>query len=487
MDEEKKEGTTELVEQEETNCDNQKKNDKDIEEGQENLLEEERTIFDDYEDLLKKFVNQCVVARDYTFKETKAMDDEFIRNLRKLNNYLDGKIEKTEEKKVEITVEILQVLNPMVERLTEIETMIDYLPNNLIVSIASNYDLFLSRLLKKIILDKNMVSIIGKELQLSEVVKYNTKEELISTCVDEFIDDLMRKSHKEQIQWIEKKFKIDIINSFNDWKSIYLFFEIRNVIVHNEAVVSRIFLGNLKKEGIASDKYEIGKKIVFRNEDIRKYIKTLIDFIVYLYSLVLKKNYNKTEDIEQIDTIINDVVYKFLCKSEYLQVISIVDYILRNNQQHSSADEFLFTINKCIALKARKNESYKKILDRLDWSNCDNKFRMAKAVLLEDYDAACKIMEVLDKDNMLQAYIEWPLFKEFVSTEEFKQKFRELYGIEFEAKMADISAEKAQYLSDKKLLEVEEFEVIEEPKEELKESKAVEALIKDEAAVTDAS
>ena len=53
--------------------------------------------------------------------------------------------------------------------------------------------------------------------------------------------------------------------------------------------------------------------------------------------------------------------------------------------------------------------------------------------------------------------------------------------------MADISAEKAQYLSDKKLLEVEEFEVIEEPKEELKESKAVQALIKDEAAVTDAS
>ena len=67
------------------------------------------------------------------------MDDELLRNLRKLNNYLDGKIEKTEEKKVEITVEILQVLNPMVERLTEIETMIDYLPNNLIVSIASNY------------------------------------------------------------------------------------------------------------------------------------------------------------------------------------------------------------------------------------------------------------------------------------------------------------------------------------------------------------
>ena len=45
-----------------------------------------------------------------------------------------------------------------------------------------------------------MVSIIGKEIQLSEVVKYNTKEELISTCIDEFIDDLMRKSHNEQIE-----------------------------------------------------------------------------------------------------------------------------------------------------------------------------------------------------------------------------------------------------------------------------------------------
>lgn len=80
---------------------------------------------------------------------------------------------------------------------------------------------------------------------------------------------------------------------------------------------------------------------------------------------------------------------------------------------------------------------------------------MAKSVLLDDYQNACRIMETLDKEEMLQAYIEWPLFKHFVKSQEFKEKFKELYGIEFESKMAAISEEKAKYLSDKNILDVE--------------------------------
>lgn len=80
---------------------------------------------------------------------------------------------------------------------------------------------------------------------------------------------------------------------------------------------------------------------------------------------------------------------------------------------------------------------------------------MAKSVLLDDYQNACRIMETLDKEEMLQAYIEWPLFKHFVKSQEFKEKFKELYGIEFESNMAAISEEKAKYLSDKNILDVE--------------------------------
>ena len=413
-------------------------------------------LYTSFNDLMQRFIMQCSVARKYTFQEMSKVIDDMERNEKKIKTYFDEQVAKTgDEEGGEITVEQIQILNPMIEEQKEIDMKFEYLPSNLIVSIASNYDLFLSKLLKKVILDKNMVGVVGKELKLSEVVKYNTKEELISTCVDDVIDDLMRKSHKEQIQWIENKFKIDIINSFNDWKSVYLFFEIRNLVVHNDGVISRIFLGDLRNEGIAVEKYEIGKKIIFDIGNIKKLIKSLIDFSVYTFSLLLRKLYPTEKYSEMIDSIINTIVYNFLCKKEYLQAISIVEYILRNNQEHTSGYKFTLTINKCIALKERRQDSYKRILEALDWSNCENQYKMAKSVLLDDYQNACRIMETLDKEEMLQAYIEWPLFKHFVKSQEFKEKFKEVYGIEFESKMAAISEEKAKYLSDKNILDVE--------------------------------
>ena len=66
------------------------------------------------------------------------------------------------------------------------------------------------------------------------------------------------------------------------------------------------------------------------------------------------------------------------------------------------------------------------MLERLDWSNCENQFKLARDVLLENYDDACLMMEQLDKDEMLYAYIEWPLFKRFIKTQQFKEKFKSI-------------------------------------------------------------
>ena len=101
-------------------------------------------------------------------------------------------------------------------------------------------------------------------------------------------------------------------------------------------------------------------------------------------------------------------------------------------------------INKCIALKHLKKESYKQIIEKEDWSNCKDLFLLAKFVLIDDYLEAVKYMKKLsDDEEMRFNYIQWPLFEWFRETEEFHSTFKEIYGIEFEEELSHIAEEKA--------------------------------------------
>lgn len=94
-----------------------------------------------------------------------------------------------------------------------------------------------------------------------------------------------------------------------------------------------------------------------------------------------------------------------------------------------------------------------KILSKLDWSNCEHDFKFARAILMGETEQACEIMESLNKENMVLAYIEWPLCRDFIKTDEFKTKFKEIYGTDFEETLSKLSEERSQYLYENKIIE----------------------------------
>ena len=59
-------------------------------------------------------------------------------------------------------------------------------------------------------------------------------------------------------------------------------------------------------------------------------------------------------------------------------------------------------------------------------------FQLAVAVLKEDYKLAASKMESAKSDVDNVAYCEWPLFKDFRNTDEFKVEYQRLFGQGFE-------------------------------------------------------
>ena len=102
-------------------------------------------------------------------------------------------------------------------------------------------------------------------------------------------------------------------------------------------------------------------------------------------------------------------------------------------KKHSSEEARLrFVINRAQTYKwTGDEEGCKKILSAEDWTATDLKFRLALAVLRDDFVGANELVSQIGaKDHSIDshAYREWPLFKDFRKFPDFISLFEKIFG-----------------------------------------------------------
>ena len=107
-----------------------------------------------------------------------------------------------------------------------------------------------------------------------------------------------------------------------------------------------------------------------------------------------------------------------------------------NTLKNTSSDNIrrINLINLCIAHKFSGDEkSCNSVLDSEDWTACGPQFRLAVAVLKDDFKNAVAIMDSIGKNGSVsrEDYSTWPLFKIFRKSKEFLATYRKLFGEEF--------------------------------------------------------
>ena len=245
------------------------------------------------------------------------------------------------------------------------------------------------------------------------------------------MDDLFRNAHQDQIKWLEKTFNLSIKDTFKEWNGIILFFEIRNIIIHNDGVINRIFLANTAKSKFAN-KPQLGKKIMVDIESLDKMIDRVIEFVTYTSLCLVAKLYNKSDAYDKyVDSVIQ-VIYDLLVNKKYKAAVNLVNYCMSNNIKNSNGSRLTILINKCIALKHLNDDTYIDLLNEEDWSNSNNLFLLAKYALMEDLKNVSKYMILLgDDEQNLHSYIEWPLFDWVRDSVEFHQAFKQVSPVIF--------------------------------------------------------
>jgi hypothetical protein len=206
--------------------------------------------------------------------------------------------------------------------------------------------------------------------------------------------------------------------------------ERRNLLVHCNGVVSAQYLKNCAEHKAKIPKnLKLGQQLGVSPEYFNSSYRCIFELTVKLTHVLWRKL--MPNELEYADSTLNDICYDLIENEEYDLAISLLDFATDILKKHYSDEARLtFVINRAQAYKwTGKKQVTLSLLAKEDWTAASDKFRLAEAVLRDDYSKACIIMKEMGAESKVNKslYRDWPLFKEFRKRPEFHRTFQEVF------------------------------------------------------------
>jgi len=323
-------------------------------------------------------------------------------------------------------------------------SIVNTIERSLFVSLFASFDKFVGDLVNALYFENtDLYKNINREVPLSEILKFDSIESLKNSVLDKEIETLRRKSYTEQFSDLEKRFSIKL-TKFDKWPAFVESSQRRNLFTHCDGVVSKQYIDvctennyKLDEQLKVGDQLSIGPAYLFSS------CETITEVAVMLGQTLWRKTNPK--NINKADSHLNSLIFDFLHMEQWRKAIPLSKFAL--NLPEHSGDQILrmLHVNYAIALKSiGETKAAKSILDRKDWGAVSYDFRLAYAVLTEDYQNAKILMSKIGSDGELireMAYHDWPLFREFRETTEFLEGYENVYGYKYATKLTLLAEE----------------------------------------------
>jgi hypothetical protein len=304
-------------------------------------------------------------------------------------------------------------------------------PPSLFVSMVSQFDGYLSELSRGLFgLRPEKLRSLQRSISLADVALFKSIDELKKHLLDTEIDDVLRKSHLDQLKWLGKKFDFTIDEDDSLIKAFIEVTERRNLWVHAEGQASKEYIELMNSLGLPVE-VEVGELLHISRQYMEDAHATVYQIAVRLSQISWR---NSREDhLEHQDDLLHDVSYDLLCEKRYALARSILDFAFTLKKTSNDVSRRMFCINRAIAFKfGGKEEEVAKILSKFDWTATAPKFKMAISVLSDRPEEAINMMRDMPKDHdsgiTEESYRKWPLFLDLRSNPDFVASFEKIFG-----------------------------------------------------------
>jgi hypothetical protein len=307
------------------------------------------------------------------------------------------------------------------------------LPESLFVSLISQYDAFIGRLLVSIYEAKpEMLNSSEKSLTFSQIVQLGGIEEAREFIVEKEVDSVIRDSHSDHFLYLENKLGIPLRKDLKIWNQFIEITERRNLFVHCDGVISRQYINKCKELGLNVEKFKIGDRLSVPHEYFKKSFEILYELAVKLTHTVWRKL--KIDEIEQADDSLNNICYGLLEIGEFSLADNLLEFACEQKRHHNEATKNILIINKILSKHLQgKTDECIKMVESKDWSASSDEFKLAILVLQEKEESVYEMMKKIGKNGQLgkDEYKMWPLFYKIRKKQEFKDLFKEIFTEEY--------------------------------------------------------
>lgn len=396
----------------------------------------ERTLFGPEIDSFVLNVESLSRANRQTVKVVTTSTEELAKKFTTLLKE-KGVVTKSKDGKTTFQIEPAdaQVFKKRLKDLLSSYVAMKKIPETFFCSLVHQYDAFLGRLLRVAFYVKpETLNASQKQISFSELMSFDSLQKAREHLIEKEIESIIRESHDDQFAWMENRFGLQLRKDLPIWPVFIEMTERRHLFVHCDGVVSSQYVSVCDKHQVKfGDQISVGCLLTVDEKYFEQGVNCILEVGIKLGHVLWRKL--QSDDLLGADTSLHRITYDLLSAEEYGLTKTLLQFATNTLKKYSSDNiRRINLVNLAIAhyYLGEKPEAIQ-LLDAHDWSACEDKFKLAVAVLRDDYQGAEKLMQKIGKKGEVKKedYSSWPLFKTFRDSKEFLRTYRKLFGKDF--------------------------------------------------------
>jgi hypothetical protein len=309
-------------------------------------------------------------------------------------------------------------------------------PQSYFSALISQYDSFLGGLLRCLFhAQPGLLEGSERGLAYSQLCTFQNLEEAKNEIIEKEIESILRESHTQQFEIMQNRFSVKLKKDLPIWPVFVEVTERRNLFAHTNGKVSSQYLTVCDRHNVDYDNRPSPGDLLGVSPDYFRGAHACIFEVGIKLAHVLWRKILPNE-MEWADQNLLMLGFDLIVAKHYELAIVLGTFAVQILKNWSSDDiKRRMVINLAQAYKWSGNEPLaSQIIGSADWSSCDIDFKLALAVLKDDFKKAAELMRVANTAKKINEsdYRDWPIFKEFIKSQPFIDTFRDIFGHDLE-------------------------------------------------------
>ena len=348
------------------------------------------------------------------------------------NNFLRDHGTSVDENSFALPSERLAAYHRLHEKLIKVQIASETVPRTFVVALVSEFDTFVSGLLRLFYeAHPDALRASDRSLTLGEILEFGSIEGAKDYVIEKEIEAVLRKSHSDQFDALEKRLKLQLRRDLDIWNDFIEITERRNLFVPTGGIVTRQYVDVCTRAGDDRSDVPLGSRLEASHDYFLHAHRVIFELGVKLGHVVWRKVL--PEEMDSADThFAGELMYDLVFNKRYAMAIKLGEFAIKTFKRFGSDyNRRMLVVNRSQAHKWDGDAATsERILDDEDWSATSAEFRLAVAALRDDLSSVIPLMEEIGATEQpgKVGYREWPLFASVRNSDEYQEAFQKIFG-----------------------------------------------------------